>query len=205
MTRPKALEPLAAVLLEQLRAGMSEVDATRHRLGFIHMCPFHEGDAFLRPFHEGDAFLRLNIWPRDGQAPAEHLGASPIHDHLWDLVSQVLCGHLGNHLVQVLAGSREHCSHRVGSVEYRGRRNTIAASEDYVSWRNSDIQIVHAGERYGVPPALPISLRLANGDQSQPSFRPSFWPSYPLPAPSGLPQRVARSSDVYHRWVGEPG
>lgn len=141
---PETVEDLAVALLSRLSESTEEVEGTWHPLGFIH----------ARLFHDGDASLRLHIWPGSARSPAGTEALSPIHDHIWDLVSQILCGELINHIVDVIPSATESATHEMGLVQYQGRENAVEGSGSYVSWREAASQVFRVRDRYHVPPGV---------------------------------------------------
>jgi hypothetical protein len=131
---------VVASVLSVLRGVLSSsagIEADWHPLGFMH----------LKLFSRGRESLRLHIWP-SGDAPRERAAMS-IHDHAWDLVSQVLCGELTNHFVDVMPDESGHV--QMGIVRYRGAVNEVIPRGEAVRWFVSTSERYGPGDRYTVP------------------------------------------------------
>lgn len=131
------VERLSAALVSELLAEPDAATAVWHPLGFVH----------VKPWSSGAASLRLHVWPMQVRpAPA----VSPIHDHVWDLVSQVLCGELVNHIgvLRPAPGARDQRA----LVGYIGTDNVVEPTGEAVRWEEERAERLRRGDRYRVPP-----------------------------------------------------
>lgn len=150
-----ATTPATAIrsLVERLRRG----EAASHEdvqglLGELHRQPpsaaWHPtGFVVLEPFRDDRGSLRVHLWPvgvREHGRPCW-----PVHDHVWHLRSQVLCGRVRSHGYAVRDDAEGDAV--LYAVEYgAGRRSRMRRSERRVSVRSLDPERVEAGEGYRV-------------------------------------------------------
>jgi hypothetical protein len=132
--------PLPGAALHRLLEGLSTAppEAVWHPTGFLVLS--------LRRRHDGA--LRLHLWP----AGARELGRPcwPVHDHVWDLRSQVLCGCVENREYEVVDDDDgDAVLYAVGYGE--GRSSCMRRSERRVSVREQAPRRIATGERYEIP------------------------------------------------------
>lgn len=134
-------EPLPAAALRELLTALVDVPppAVWHPTGFLVLT------LLCRP-HVGA--LRLHLWPE--RARQRGTPCWPVHDHVWDLRSHVLCGEVESRRYAVVD---DPCGDAVlYAVRYgEGRSSHMARSERRVSVRPEAPRRIAAGERYSVP------------------------------------------------------
>lgn len=132
--------PLPAPVLQELLAALvvDPPPAVWHPTGFLVL-------TLLR--NDGIA-LRLHLWPE--RAREHGTPCWPVHDHVWDLRSHVLCGEVASHRYEVLDDPRGDAV--LYAVRYgEGRSSLMHRSERRVSVTPDVPRRVAAGERYEVP------------------------------------------------------
>lgn len=136
------VEGLAADFLRQACDEPGDVEATWHPLGFLH----------FKAWSSGKQTLRFHIWPADRVAQSREPAISRIHDHVWDLLSQVLCGSLENQTIRIEEAAQAASNAQLAHVEYAGSTNVVRPLGKLVHYSVADSQIRNAGDRYVVPP-----------------------------------------------------
>ncbi len=105
------------------------------------------GFVVLRLYDDEQGTLRLHLWP---PGPREHGEPCwPVHDHVWDLRSHVLCGEVESHAYAVSDDDAGDAT--LYAVDYgAGRSSCMRRSERRVSVRGLAPRRIAAGERYEV-------------------------------------------------------
>lgn len=134
-------EPLPAAALHELLVALVEAPppAVWHPTGFLVLTLVRRPQAGV---------LRLHLWPE--RARQHGTPCWPVHDHVWDLRSHVLCGEVESHRYAVVD---DPCGDAVlYAVRYgEGRSSHMSRSERRVSVRPDVPRRIAAGERYSVP------------------------------------------------------
>lgn len=105
--------------------------------------------------------LRLHLWPAGAREHGQPCW--PVHDHVWDLRSQVLCGSLESRESAVVDDDRGDAV--LYAVDYgEGRCSCMRRSERRVSVRAQDSRTVATGERYAVAAGVFHATHVAAGD-----------------------------------------
>jgi len=125
-------------LLSVLLKTPPAVPAAWHPLGFIHFS--------LGEVRRGDK-LRLHVWPRMHRRTQEP--PLPIHDHIFDLESEVLAGSLLNRFFSV-EGDTATPTHRVFEVLYDGDVSALRATEQTAQCQQISERLFVSGDRYRV-------------------------------------------------------
>lgn len=127
-----ALQGLLAALQAEPAAG------AWHPTGFV----------VLKLLDDVDGALRLHLWPAGARERGEPCW--PVHDHVWDLRSHVLCGQIESHAYVVSDDDAGEAA--LYAVDYgAGRSSCMRRSERRVSVRGLAPRRIGAGERYEVP------------------------------------------------------
>lgn len=133
----EAVRAKSAEIVERLLRQPESTSGIWHPLGFI----------VLKP-HGNHEQLRLHIWPSGERHHANPCW--PIHDHVWDMQSFVLCGSLTNHVVAPIFDLEG--SHQIYRVRYFDAcTSALEAEGAAVSLRELDEKVIHASEFYSVP------------------------------------------------------
>jgi hypothetical protein len=145
--------PLPADALRGLLRRVMEAppEAVWHPTGFL----------VLTLLRRDDGGLRLHVWPES----ARELGRPcwPVHDHVWELRSHVLCGEVESRGYRVVEDERgDAVLYAVGYGE--GRSSCMRKSERRVSVRELAPRRVVSGERYTVAAGEFHASTVASGD-----------------------------------------
>src|SRR5690606_15780169 len=145
--------PLPGRALHGLLRGLAAEppEAVWHPTGFL----------VLTVWRTEEGALRLHLWP---EGPRERgTPCWPVHDHVWDLRSQVLCGEVESRAYEVVDDPRgEAVLYAVGYGD--GRRSCMRRSARRVRVRAQAPQRVGAGERYAVAAGECHASTVAVGD-----------------------------------------
>ena len=150
--------------------------ATWHPTGFI----------VLQPYRDAEGALRLHLWPA---RPREHgRPCWPVHDHVWHLRSEVLCGTVRSQAYAVEDDPEGDSV--LYAVEYgEGRRSCMRRSERRVRVREGEMVQVTAAGRYSVPAGAFHASRVQAGELAatlvctRATERPHPWVVGPLDGP----------------------
>lgn len=131
--------PLPDAALQGLLEGLwaAPPQAVWHPTGFL----------VLSLRRRGDGALRLHLWP----AGARELGRPcwPVHDHVWGLRSQVLCGCVESREYEVVDDDAgDAVLYAVGYGE--GRSSCMRKSQRRVKVREQALRRIAPGERYEI-------------------------------------------------------
>lgn len=132
--------PLPAAALHELLAALVEdpPQAVWHPTGFL----------VLTLLRSPGGALRLHLWPE--RAREHGTPCWPVHDHVWDLRSHVLCGEVASHRYEVVDDPRGDAV--LYAVRYgEGRSSSMRRSERRVSVRPDVPRRIATDERYEVP------------------------------------------------------
>jgi hypothetical protein len=145
--------PLPGAALHRLLEGLSAAppEAVWHPTGFL----------VLSLRLRDDGALRLHLWPGE----ARELGRPcwPVHDHVWGLRSQVLCGCVESREYEVVDDDDgDAVLYAVGYGE--GRSSCMRKSERRVSVREQAPRRIATGERYEIPAGTFHASTVAMGD-----------------------------------------
>lgn len=132
--------PLPAAAWQELLAALAEdpPPAVWHPTGFL----------VLTLLRSESGALRLHLWPE--RAREHGTPCWPVHDHVWDLRSHVLCGAVESHRYEVVDDPRGDSV--LYAVRYgEGRSSHMHRSDRRVSVWPEVPRRIEAGERYEVP------------------------------------------------------
>lgn len=131
--------PLPQERVQSLLAAVGEAPpaASWHPTGFL----------VVRVAHDDAGALRLHLWPEEAR---EHgRPCWPVHDHVWDLRSRVLCGVVQS--VEYSVHEDSHGESALYSVEYGGdHRSRMHHSGRRVRLEEHTVTSLTAGEHYCV-------------------------------------------------------
>jgi hypothetical protein len=174
--------PLPAGVLRELLRGLvaAPPEAVWHPTGFL----------VLTLVRRPEGALRLHLWPPGRR----ELGRPcwPVHDHVWDLRSQVLCGEVESRGYEVVDDADgDAVLYAVGYGE--GRSSCMRRSERRVSVRPRAPRRVSIGERYEVAAGEFHASTVAVGDfaatlaATRATTQPWPWVVGALGAPATIP------------------
>ena len=135
------LDTVAVDILENIILEPDLVDAVWHPLGFM----------YIELLHNNGISLRIHVWSLMQREYAS-LGWL-IHKHNWSLSSYVICGSLKNYIYE-LVSNREVPTHRIYTVEYQGLTNHLLATEELVSYKILNNELISKGGVYRVEPGI---------------------------------------------------
>jgi hypothetical protein len=137
-----------------------------------------------------DGALRLHLWPED--ARVHGTPCWPVHDHVWDLRSQVLCGEVQSRGYAVV--DDEHGDAVLYAVGYgEGSRSCMRRSARRVSVQGRALRRIAAGEHYEVvagefhASAVDAGCLAATLASTRPTERPGPWVVGDVNAPRVVP------------------
>lgn len=209
----RAAEGPAAVLAASLRAALDRdaplpAAAPRELLAVLAENPppavWHPtGFLVLTLLRSQGGTLRLHLWPE--RAREHGTPCWPVHDHVWDLRSHVLCGAVESHRYAVV--DDPHGDAVLYAVRYgAGRSSHMHRSERRVSvWPDVPRRIA-AGERYEVPAGEFHASRVSAGELAatlaitRTTARAWPWVVGTVDAPAVVPVERAVASTT---WVRE--
>jgi len=145
-------EALRESVLGELLAAVAERPpaATWHPTGFI----------VLELLRDDEGALRLHLWPEGERKRGRPCW--PVHDHIWDLRSRVLCGSVSSHDYEV--HDDVEGSSMLYAVEYAaGSSSCMRRSERRVSARARVPRRMEAGQRYSVTAGVFHASRVEPG------------------------------------------
>ena len=137
---PAQLHHAAVALLRMLYLHPTEAVADWHPLGVL----THQGIP-------GSRDPTSNPYLGTAENITFDQAVCPIHDHVWELTSQVLVGSHVNVEMQSETASLDRATHRAASVNYHGATNHIVAHGQGCPLTESGRTTWTVGERYSVP------------------------------------------------------
>lgn len=123
-------------LLAHIARATEPVAAVQHPLGFV-CIPAYRAESWG---------LCLHIW---SAAHSDFSASATIHSHSWDMASQVLCGHLDNHIIGIKPAVSD-ATHRILRITSVGRLDIIEPTDQIVRCDRPDITGIDAGLSYGL-------------------------------------------------------
>lgn len=139
---PEKITVLGRLLLTELSHAAPDVRAAWHPLGFMH----------VSVMSSGPESLRVHVWPR--HPPSMDVAASPIHNHVWELTSQILCGELTNHIVKLSPSVASEATDQQAIVLYDRTINIVEPTGELVTWKDDAVERLLVGQRYSIPPGV---------------------------------------------------
>lgn len=180
---PRAALELVRALLDRPPSG------AWHPTGFI----------VLQPHCDAAGALRVHLWP---EPPREHgRPCWPVHDHVWHLRSEVLCGTVHSHAYEL--EDDDEGESVLYAVEYgEGRRSCMRRSSRRVRLREGEARHVEAGERYAVEAGAFHGSRVEVGELAATlvittaTDRPHPWVVGPHDGPEVVPVMRPRADEL---------
>lgn len=135
--RESELKVEIARMLDEVLSCPAEFDIVWHPLGFM----------YIKLLKSERHSLRLHIWTQE--QPLYSQVMSPIHNHIWNLQSYVLCGTIINHSVQI-DFKPDVYTHRIYKITYNNNLNILTPTSTLVAYKIISSARFHSGERYTV-------------------------------------------------------
>jgi hypothetical protein len=125
-------------LLDKVRSGAADLEATAHPLGFIHaaLCERKDGSR-----------LRLHLWPAEPFEPQSP--AWVVHRHAWPLRSFVIQGQIRDRRFRILPTPQG--SQQLYEAAYREDQSVLVPTADFVDCEPGQDSVEDEGSVYIVP------------------------------------------------------
>lgn len=125
-------------LLDEVRSGAVDLEATAHPLGFIHaaLCEREDGSR-----------LRLHLWPAEPFEPQSP--AWVVHRHAWPLRSLVVQGRIRDRRFRILPTHQG--SQQLYEAAYREDQSVLVPTADFVDCEPDQESVEDQGSLYIVP------------------------------------------------------
>lgn len=136
-SEPERVRRWAVEVLAAVAGGRSRITAVAHPLGF----------SCLPTWRDGKRGVCIHIWHHGARITPT---TSEMHSHSWDLVSVVLYGTVGNHILDTVPCA-DAPTHRVFEIETGRDADRIRATSRLVTVRVRSRQSFGAGAVYRLP------------------------------------------------------
>lgn len=124
-----------AASLRQVVSRPDEFEAVWHPLGFM----------YIKLNKHQRKTLRLHIWLKD--SPKINLATSIIHNHIWNLISYVLCGKIINHNLE-LDYETSIPNYRIYEISYIDQVNMLYPTDSLVGYKIVNTSYHQVGNKY---------------------------------------------------------
>lgn len=125
-------------LIKQIICDLPKLNPVWHPIGFI----------LIKLEESSECVIRLHIWPAILKNPQST--NNPIHDHVYEIESTIMCGKIGCTNYQIEHDSDDKSNLKLSTVTYTEDGSTLHQTDEHVLISKTNIRWYKEGETYHI-------------------------------------------------------